>query len=322
MWRAGLLMIVVGCVSTDLPGEVVAYDGHPTRFTTDGRDVYWLDSLADGTLAVYGGSLADAPLSRLDLTPLGPGGSVLAMDAANLYIGDADGVFQVNRADSSMINIASDPPTDIALATDTIVWSNEGPGDVLHWRAKNGGAVTTVSIPEAVQGVVVDGDMVYVRAYQGVYAVTRSTGSVRKLAAAGDYDSLYASEAPMVSHGLAKNGDHLDWLIHQIGEFADQDRGALIEIPVAGGAPTVVVKDLFAPALIRVDTDGTRYWLESETAHASDRQGLRRLPPGATTPVDVLMGVSTADFELVDGQLYWASSGSEYDYGYIRRMPL
>jgi hypothetical protein len=34
------------------------------------------------------------------------------------------------------------------------------------------------------------------------------------------------------------------------------------------------------------------------------------------------MGVSTADFELVDGQLYWASSGSEYDYGYIRRMPL
>lgn len=321
MRRLGLLF-VVGCTTSDLPGEVVAYDVHPTRFTTDGTDIYWLDTLADGSLAVYGTALADTPKSRLDLTPMGDGGSVITMDAANLYIGDDSRVFQVSRVDSSTIDIAPNHPTDIVLDAETIVWSNEGPGEALHWRAKSGGPITTVTIPEAVLGLDVDATTVYVMAYNGVYTVRRADGAVQQIADTADYDSLYASEAPMVSHGLAKNGDHLDWLIHQIGQFTDQDRGALIEIPLSGGEATVVLKDLYAPALLRVDTDGSRYWFESETNHASERQGIRRLLAGETTPADVLIGFATPDYQILDGQLYWASTGSDYDYGYVRRMPL
>ncbi len=318
-----LLLLSFGCTATSLPGEVVAYNGHPTRFATDGQQFYWLDNTADGSLVVYGAPLADAPLNRLDLAPLGPGGYRLEIDAANLYLGDSEGVFQLNRADTSIINIADAPPIDIVLTSDTIIWSNEGPGDVLHWRAKSGGPVTTIRMPEAVRSLVVDTDTVYVEAVQGVYAVSFPGGAVRQIAEANDYASLYFPEVEMFSHGLVKNGNRLEWLVHQIGEYADQDHGALIQIDPITLAASVLVQNLRGPGLLRADAAGRRYWIGSEGDTSLGVKGIRRLAPGETTPVEVLTNTGVFDFEIVGAELFWSYNDPDpLDYGYIRRMPL
>ncbi len=322
MLRAFAVVLFAGCISgPDLPGEVLVYDVHPTQFSTDGRNLYWLDTLPDGRQVTFGSALEGAPVSRLDLEPLGPGGYLLTMDAANLYVGDEQGVFQLPRVGGAPFDIAVNPPRDIELEGDTIFWCNEGPGDVLHWRARAGGAVTNVSILESVRQIVVDANTIYVEASRGVYTVSRSSGEVQKIANAADYDRLYPAEpAPMISTGLTKSGDHLDWMIHQNGYYTDLDRGALIEIPLPSGEAKVIAKDLYAPAMLVTDGAGTRYWFESEVNHASDRIGIRRLGPGETMPVDVLMGLYPSDLSIVGGQLYWSSAGGEYDSGYIRRM--
>ncbi len=244
------------------------------------------------------------------------------MDAANLYLGDVEGVFQVNRANASLIAIASNPAVDIVVHGNMIIWSNEGPGDVLHWRAKDGGPITTVRVPEAVRSLVVDDDNVYVQANQGIYAVSRPSGAVRQIADANDYASLYFPEVEMFSHGLVKNGDHLEWLVHQIGEFADQDSGALIQINPTTLAAGVVVKDLRAPGMLRTDGAGTRYWFGSEGETSLGVKGIRRLGPGEMTPTEVLTDTGVFDFAIVGDEMFWSYDGADVDYGYIRRMPL
>jgi hypothetical protein len=314
-----------------LQGEPVVSNAKPFRFKVDDRQIYWLDDGVPDQLALYRGPL-DAPLQRASLsaittaTPV-TGDAAIATDASNIYIGADDGIARIGKTDV-VVNpevTGTVAPIDIASDGTTLFWVTEGLGDTLFWRSLAGGPVTTIRMPDETMQLIIDPAAVYVRTYAGVYRVGRVDHVVTQLAAAADYESLFPDVARQYSISLARAGNHLEWIIHQIGGFADQDRGALIEIPLDGTRPKVVRTDLLAPRLVTTDPTGAVYWCETNAAHFGSEQltaEIRRLAVGDAEPTVVVHDVSPSALAVSGGYLYWSSPGTPTVNGEIRRIAL
>ncbi len=303
----------------------------PFRFKVDDRQIYWLDDGIPDQLMLYRGSL-DAPLDRPALygittaTPV-TGGAALAIDTRNIYIGADQGISRIGKTEDAVIPAVTGTvaPIDIASDDTTLFWVTEGLGDTLFWRSLSGGPVTTIRMPDETLQLIITPEVVYVRTYVAVYRVGRVDHVVTRLAAAADYEALLPERARLYSISMALAGDHLEWIVHQIGIYTDQDHGALIEIPLDGRTPVVVRSDLLAPRLVATDPSGAVYWFETNETHVGYDQvssRILRLAPGEVEPTVMVEHVAPSDLAVSGGYLYWAIPGQPTRNGEIRRIAL
>jgi hypothetical protein len=223
--------------------------------------------------------------------------------AANVYWTNACsgatgcGVFTLPKAGGTPLLIAaSDAPEGIAVDDTSVYWAETGTGAVMQ-APKQGGPPQQLAAPDA-WDVALDDAFVY-WTDQG-----SSVGRVPK--GGGPQETLVKLSAGVSTVMLAVDDTRVYFSV-QLGSA-----GFVASAPKAGGAPTMLAKDLELPYGVALDAESVYVAVKSSGASGS----IVKVPKGGGPVTTVVSDLpDPSNLALDDACVYWSNGNS------VRRAP-
>lgn len=222
----------------------------PTALAVDGSTVYWTEGGPIAHTEGFG-RIARAPISGGTVTTVVAGVSgaftPLAVDAANVYIGDAFTVKKVSKSGGTLERLAIGNFYIQAIATDgAYVYWTEGGGTAVRRVSVNGGPVTTLAagLSGPAGPLAVDATQVYwMHHFSSISKVAVSGGSVVPL----------ATGLPFLTD-LTVDGVNV--------YYSENDSARIRRMSVNGGASTTLAFEtpLASPHRLALDSQNV-YWV-------------------------------------------------------------
>nr|HEX4313898.1 hypothetical protein [Kofleriaceae bacterium] len=292
----------------------------PTQLAVTDTAVVWLDETGGQVMSVPKAGGTPVVLAHDQERPLD-----LAVDATTVYWttrtgnGDSDsmtaphatgGVWSVPLAGGKVASIAKGRafPDAIAVDATSLYFGEQGllqhAGAQLSKVARSGGAVTAVRAGEP-GGIAVDGDHVY----WSVGGTCESVNGAKMPDDGSMWSSPIAKPSPKQLASKLRCPEKIATDADSI-YVADNDTGAILAIPKAGGAPVVVVQDAPGTRWLAVDAT-TVYWINQRTGTVK-----RRAKAGG--PVELLASRKDPQGIAVDDHFVYLTDS---ELGTVERMP-
>jgi hypothetical protein len=264
-----------------LPVALVSDAPNARLIASDGANVYWVDWVAGDAgqqigrvmkVSVAGGN-ETALASTPDAIPVG-----LALDSTNVYWTDsANELWQVSKSGGAPTSLQSGAGTPVAAVGGFVYFSPTTAGGVERVPTDGGNVTTVASTGAPVDLVVVASDVFWADATGQIVFAPAAGGTATALvspdpdAGAGEY----VSTTPL--QNLTTDGTSLYWPRQPNGY-----PGAVMSLPISGGAPQVVV-NVASSIPLSVATDGTNVYFLGVGASTT----LAAAPVSGGTPIDV-----------------------------------
>ncbi len=174
--------------------------------------------------------------------------------------------------------------------------------------------VTLASGFDAIYGLAVDSQNLYVLDQAAAYNSSAPSGKVERVPLTGGTPQVLATVSGTLG-GIAVDDAYVYWTqTDPASSNGGSPKGEVMRLPLAGGAAKTVATQQAVPYQIAVDGAGILYWLDYGTggSYCTSTDGtLMKLAPGSAVPVTLASALAGANsLALRDGSVYWATVGS------------